>query len=66
MTRVLARAAVPAATGGPAGLLLPPGAPWSVRLARGAGGRAALEVYAGESVVDVVVARSRARFVIMA
>lgn len=44
---------------GPAGLLLPPGAPWPVRVARGTGGRAALEVYAGQSVVDVVVAPSR-------
>jgi hypothetical protein len=44
---------------GPARLLLPPSTPWSVRVARGTGGRAALEVYAGESVVDVVVAPSR-------
>ena len=59
MTPLLARAAVPAARDAGPGRLLPPGAPWSVRVARGAGGRAALEVYAGESVVDVMVACSR-------
>lgn len=59
MTPLLAMAAVPATTSGPARLLLPPSAPWAVRVARGTGGRLALEVYAGESVVDVVVAPSR-------
>ena len=36
-----------------------PGSPWSVRMARGSGGRPALEVYAGGSLVDVMVASSR-------
>ena len=33
-----------------------PGAPWSLRLARGTGGRAALEVYEHGTLLDVVVA----------
>lgn len=37
-----------------------PGTPWSMRLACGSGGRPALEVYAAGSLLDVVVASSRA------
>ena len=37
-----------------------PGTPWSMRLACGSGGRPALEVYATGSLLDVVVASSRA------
>ena len=37
-----------------------PGTPWSMRLADGSGGRPALEVYAAGSLLDVVVASSRA------
>lgn len=44
---------------GVAGHLFPPGSPWSVRLARDTAGRLALEVYAHDSLVDVVVASSR-------
>jgi hypothetical protein len=36
-----------------------PGTPWSFRLARGSGDRLALEVYADESLIDVMVASSR-------
>ena len=36
------------------------GTPWSMRLACGSGGRPALEVYAAGSLLDVVVASSRA------
>ncbi|WP_328537472.1 hypothetical protein [Streptomyces sp. NBC_00344] len=35
-----------------------PGTPWSVRMARASGGRAALELYAGDDVLDVLVATS--------
>jgi hypothetical protein len=37
-----------------------PGTPWSIRLAEGSGGRSALEVHAAGSLIDVVVASSRA------
>jgi hypothetical protein len=37
-----------------------PGTPWSLRLAGGSGGRPALEVYAAGSLIDVMVASSRA------
>jgi hypothetical protein len=37
-----------------------PGTPWSMRLAGGSGGRPALEVHAAGSLIDVVVASSRA------
>jgi len=37
-----------------------PGTPWSLRVAGGSGGRPALEVYAAGSLVDVMVASSRA------
>lgn len=37
-----------------------PGTPWSMRLACGSGGRPALEVCAAGSLLDVVVASSRA------
>lgn len=37
------------------GILLRPGAPWSVRLARGPGSRPALEIYESETIVDIVV-----------
>jgi hypothetical protein len=33
-----------------------PGTPWSVRTARGTAGRPAMEVYAGQTLLDVVVA----------
>jgi hypothetical protein len=43
-----------------AGLFIdPPGAPWSVRVARSMGSGPALEVYVGGSLVDVVLASSR-------
>jgi hypothetical protein len=44
---------------GPEWLYLP-GTPWSLRLAGSSGGRPALEVYAAGSLVDVMVASSRA------
>jgi hypothetical protein len=37
-----------------------PGTPWSMRMARGSAGRPALEVYAAGSLIDVMVASSRA------
>ena len=37
-----------------------PGTPWSMRLANGSGGRPALEIHAGGSLIDVMVASSRA------
>lgn len=37
-----------------------PGTPWSMRLAGGSGGGPALEVHAGGSLIDVMVASSRA------
>lgn len=37
-----------------------PGTPWSMRLAPGSGGRPALEIHAGGSLIDVMVASSRA------
>jgi hypothetical protein len=37
-----------------------PGTPWSLRLAAGTSGRPALEVYAAGSLIDVMVASSRA------
>ena len=37
-----------------------PGTPWSLRLASSSGGRPALEVYAAGSLIDVMVASSRA------
>jgi len=37
-----------------------PGTPWSMRLAPGSGGRRALEIHAGGSLIDVMVASSRA------
>jgi hypothetical protein len=37
-----------------------PGTPWSVRPGTGPGGRAALEVYAGQTIIDVMVERSLA------
>lgn len=37
-----------------------PGKPWSMRLANGSGGRPALEIHAGGSLIDVLVASSRA------
>ena len=37
-----------------------PGTPWSLRRARGSGERPALEVYAAGSLIDVMVASSRA------
>lgn len=43
-----------------AGQLYLLGTPWSLRIARGSGGRLALEVYAGGSLIDVMVASSRA------
>jgi hypothetical protein len=44
---------------GPEWLYLP-GTPWSMRLSDGSGGRSALEVHAAGSLIDVVVASSRA------
>lgn len=46
-----AELAIAAGTGRPL-----PGAPWSLRLARGAGGRPALEVYENGTLLDVMVA----------
>jgi hypothetical protein len=40
--------------------LYQPGTPWSIRSADGSGGRPALEVHAAGSLIDVVVASSRA------
>jgi hypothetical protein len=37
-----------------------PGTPWSMRLANGSGGRPALEIHAGGSLIDVMVASSPA------
>jgi hypothetical protein len=37
-----------------------PGTPWSMRLALSSGGRPALEIHAGGSLIDVMVASSRA------
>jgi hypothetical protein len=58
MPPLLAWAATPAATGGWRDVLLPPGSPWLVRVARATDGRPALEVYAAGSLIDVVVAPS--------
>jgi hypothetical protein len=58
MTPLPTWAATPAATGGWRELLLAPGSPWLVRVARGTDGRPALEVYAAGSLIDVVVAPS--------
>jgi hypothetical protein len=41
-----------------------PGTPWSMRVASGSDGRLALEVHAGGSLIDVVVASSRANYLL--